>query len=214
MKVHSRDIIEKWAKEKLKTVDAGHDWWHIKRVLVNAKKIHQVEGGDWAIIELAVLLHDVLDPKFFDEEKMMTEIEQVLLDEQVPGFVIQQVLNIIRHLSFSKSWSGMQFDSPEFRIVQDADRLDAIGAIGIARAFSYGGHKGRDFYDSDVKPQEYTNADEYRKSKSTTINHFYEKLLLLQSQMKTQTGKKLAQERHEYMKGFLKQFYDEIGESL
>ncbi len=214
MKVHSRDIIEKWAKEKLKTVDAGHDWWHIKRVLVNAKKIHQVEGGDWAIIELAVLLHDVPDPKFFDEEKMMTEIEQVLLDDQVPGFVIQQVLNIIRHLSFSKSWSGMQFDSPEFRIVQDADRLDAIGAIGIARAFSYGGHKGRDFYDPDVKPQEYTNADEYRKSKSTTINHFYEKLLLLHSQMKTQTGKELAQERHEYMKGFLKQFYDEIGESL
>lgn len=214
MKEHLRDVIEEWAKDKLKAVDAGHDWWHIKRVLVNAKKIHEIEGGDWPVIELAVLLHDVPDPKFFDEEKMMIEIEQVLLDVGLPGSVIQHVLDIIRHLSFSKNWSDMEFDSPEFRIVQDADRLDAIGAIGIARAFSYGGHKGRDFYNPEVKPQNYSNAEEYRNSKSTTINHFYEKLLLLHSQMKTKTGKELAQQRHVYMQEFLKQFYNEIGESL
>ena len=145
---------EKYIQDLFEEEYSGHDWWHIKRVLVNAKKIHQIEGGDWSVIELAVLLHDVPDPKFFDEKKMMIEIEQTLLTEKLPDPIIHHVLDIIRHLSFSKSWSDMQFDSPEFRIVQDADRLDAIGAIGIARAFSYGGHKGRDFYNPDIKIKE------------------------------------------------------------
>ncbi len=204
--------IEEWAKSKLSSVDAGHDWWHIRRVLVNATKIHQVEGGDWSIIRLAVLLHDVADPKFFDEALMTKEIKDKLMAEQVNGEVVSHVMQIIQNLSFSKQWQGNDFDSLEFRIVQDADRLDAIGAIGIARAFSYGGHKGRDFYDPDKKPQTYRNAEEYRNTDGTTINHFYEKLLLLKDQMKTPTGRQMALQRHEYMEEFLRQFYSEVGQ--
>ncbi len=202
--------ITSWAKEKLQSVDAGHDWWHIKRTLTNAKKLHQTEGGDWHVIELAVLLHDVPDPKFFDEEKMLVEVEQKMESEGVSLSKCEHVMQIIKHLSFSKQWSGKAFDSLEFRIVQDADRLDAIGAIGIARAFSYGGHKGRDFYDPEVPVQKYANAEAYRKSDAPTINHFYEKLLLLKDLMKTDSGKTMAQQRHDYMEGFLKQFYSEV----
>jgi len=202
--------ITSWAKEKLEFVDAGHDWWHIKRVLTNAKKLHQIEGGNWYVIELAVLLHDVPDPKFFDEEKMLVEVEQKMKSEGIDTDTSEHVMQIIKHLSFSKQWTGKAFDSLEFRIVQDADRLDAIGAIGIARAFSYGGHKGRDFYDPDVSSSVYSNADDYRKSDAPTINHFYEKLLLLKDMMKTETAKTMAIQRHEYMEGFLKQFYSEV----
>nr|WP_321406059.1 HD domain-containing protein [uncultured Carboxylicivirga sp.] len=214
MKEQVRNNIEKWAKEKLISVDAGHDWWHIERVLANAKKIHHNEGGEWMVIELSVLLHDVPDPKFFDEEQMLLEIREKLQNEGIDSNVQEHIMQIISHLSFSKGWSENKFDSLEFRIVQDADRLDAIGAVGIARAFSYGGHKGRDFYDPKIKPAQFNNAEEYRNSNGTTINHFYEKLLLLKDQMKTVTGKQLANQRHEYMESFLKQFYNEIGDVL
>nr|WP_319399961.1 HD domain-containing protein [uncultured Carboxylicivirga sp.] len=212
MKRNVIENIEVWAMDKLSEVDAGHDWWHIKRVLENARRIHKTEGGDWNIIELAVLLHDVPDPKFFDEEKMLLEIENKLLAEGLDTSDVTHILQIIKFLSFSKGWGTDKFDSAEFRIVQDADRLDAIGAIGIARAFSYGGHKKRDFYNPEIKPQTYMNAQEYRNSNGTTINHFYEKLLLLRDDMKTVTGKKMAAQRHNYMLGFLQQFYNEIGE--
>lgn len=203
-------IVELWAKQKLEAADAGHDWWHIRRVLVNARKIQKAEGGNLEIVELAVLLHDVADPKFFDEDVMLGEIRKKLISEKVEEDTVHHVMQIIRNLSFSKQWSAESFDSTEFRIVQDADRLDAIGAVGIARAFSYGGHKGRDFYDPDKKPQTYNDAGEYRNNDGTTINHFYEKLLLLKDMMKTLTGRQMADQRHEYMKGFLEQFYNEV----
>ncbi len=212
MKSKTSQVIRDWAKSKLQSVDAGHDWWHIERVMINAKKLYTIEGGDWGVIELAVLLHDVPDPKFFDEEKMLQEIIAVLNEEQLPQDDIEHILQIIQNLSFSKQWSHNGFDSLEYRIVQDADRLDAIGAIGIARAFSYGGHKGREFYNPDKKPQQYNDAMAYRKSDSPTINHFYEKLLLLKDLMKTEAGKKMALQRHEYMEGFLQQFYSEMGQ--
>ncbi|MCU4163924.1 HD domain-containing protein [Carboxylicivirga caseinilyticus] len=214
MKEQVRNNIEEWAKEKLISVDAGHDWWHIERVLANAKKIHQIEGGEWTVIELSVLLHDVPDPKFFDEEQMLLEIRDKLQNERIDTNVLEHIMQIISHLSFSKGWSENEFDSLEFRIVQDADRLDAIGAVGIARAFSYGGHKGRDFYDPKIIPAQFNSAEEYRNSNGTTINHFYEKLLLLKDQMKTVTGRQFANQRHEYMEGFLNQFYNEIGDVL
>lgn len=212
MQNNTISIITSWAKEKLQSVDAGHDWWHIKRVLSNARKIHALEGGSWMVIELAVLLHDVPDPKFFDEEKMLVEVEKKLQSEGVDFQTSEHVMHIIKHLSFSKQWSGKSFDSHEFRIVQDADRLDAIGAIGIARAFSYGGHKGRDFYNPMQDVRSYNNAEDYRSSDAPTINHFYEKLLLLKDMMKTKSGMVMAEQRHAYMEGFLKQFFRELGE--
>ena len=132
MMIELQHNIEEWAKSKLKMVDAGHDWWHIKRVLVNARKIHQIEGGEWDIIELAVILHDVPDPKFFDENEMLKAIKDKLLQENVSVDKTDHIIQIIQNMSFSKQWSSKSFDSRELRIVQDADRLDAIGAIGIA----------------------------------------------------------------------------------
>jgi len=203
--------IEEWVQDKLAECEAGHDWWHIIRVRNNAQKIHEHEKGDWHVILLAVLLHDVADTKFFDEFESLMLIEQKLLDLQIERHVIDHVILIIQNMSFSKQWSEEQFESHELKIVQDADRLDAMGAIGVARAFSYGGHKGRDFYNPDIKPQSYDDAEAYRSSDSPTINHFYEKLLLLKEQMNTETGRLMAEDRHRFMEDYLKQFFKEWG---
>ncbi|WP_430813881.1 HD domain-containing protein [Carboxylicivirga sp. RSCT41] len=203
--------IEEWAQKKLSELEAGHDWWHIIRVRNNAQQIHQTEGGDWNTILLAVLLHDIADTKFFDEVEALMLIEQKLQEYDIEQNMIDHVIKIIQNLSFSKQWSDSSFTSIELKVVQDADRLDAIGAIGIARAFSYGGHKGRDFYNPNISPQEYSNIDEYRKSNSPTINHFYEKLLLLKDKMNTQTGLSMARERHAFMEKYLEQFFNEWG---
>ena len=203
------ESIETWVKHKLELCEPGHDWWHIERVRSNARIIHEREGGNWEIIHLASLLHDVADAKFFDEDNAMIEIEQLLKNNEMSDLMIKSVLDIIKNMSFSKEVEGNGFDSLEYRIVQDADRLDAIGAIGIARAFSYGGLKKRPMYDPAIKPVEYKSTEAYRKSVAPTINHFYEKLLRLKDKMKTESGKLMAAERHRFMEVYLEQFYNE-----
>jgi uncharacterized protein len=162
---------------------------------------------------LAALLHDIADPKFHDGDesvgpKMASEF---LKSQQVDEAIIEHVVNIIRHMSFKNSLDnqGKVFSSIELQIVQDADRLDAIGAIGIARAFNYGGYKNRELYNPNIQPNLNMTKEEYKASKAPTINHFYEKLLLLKDRMNTETGKKIAQERHQFMLDFLEQFYKE-----
>ncbi len=203
--------IEEWAQEKLSECEAGHDWWHIIRVRNNAKIINQQEKGNWDVILLAVLLHDIADAKFFDEVEALMIIEQKLDELKIERSITDHVLLIIQNMSYSKQWSDGNFISTELKIVQDADRLDAMGAIGIARAFSYGGHKGRDFYNPSIAPQTYDDSEAYRTSTSPTINHFYEKLLLLKDQMNTKTGRLMAVERHRFMEYYLEQFFKEWG---
>ncbi len=205
--------IEAWAQKKLSDCESGHDWWHILRVRNNAYTIHKKEGGEWDIIVLAVLLHDIADTKFFDEVESLMLIERKLQEYSIEQNKIDHVLKIIQNLSFSKQWDHDDFSSIELKVVQDADRLDAIGAIGIARAFSYGGHQGRDFYNPGIAPQSFESSEQYRNSNGPTINHFYEKLLLLKDQMKTATGKFMATERHQFMELYLKQFFSEWGEN-
>jgi len=203
--------IENWVQERMVNVDPGHDYWHVKRVVNNALTICKREGGDELVIHIAALLHDTADAKFFDEQTALNEILLFLQSLDWDTNRSMHVIEIITHLSFSKSLEGDAFDSLEFRIVQDADRLDAMGAIGIARAFSYGTLKNRVFFDPEQKPQLFTSTADYRKSEAPTINHFYEKLLLLKDKMKTPTGKEMAEERHVFMEAYLKQFFKECG---
>lgn len=200
-----------FVKEKVKNYDAGHDWWHIERVWRNAQYINQFEHGDAFIIDLAALLHDIADAKFFNgDENVGPAIAKDYLNTNLIDFrVIEQVGQIIENMSFRKSLGLVDFQSQELDIVQDADRLDAIGAIGIARAFTYGGYKNRELYNPEIPPLSSISQEEYKKSTGPTINHFYEKLLLLKDKMKTRTGKRLAEERHYFMEKYLDQFYKE-----
>jgi uncharacterized protein len=198
-------------KQKLKDAEAGHDWFHIERVWKNARKIAQTENCDIFIVEIAALLHDIADSKFNDgneeigPETAKNILESLNLDEES----INNVVQIIRNISFKGGHKYSDFNSVELQIVQDADRLDAIGAIGIARAFNYGGFKNRTLYDPEIKPDLNMSKEAYKKSAAPTINHFYEKLLLLKDLMNTESGKKLAEERHLFMEQFLDQFYKE-----
>jgi uncharacterized protein len=208
------DIIDNtidFVKETLKDAEGGHDWHHIERVYNNAKNIAETEDADILVVELAALLHDIADPKFNngDEEKGPQLAAEFLTSISVDPAVITHVQNIIRYMSFKSSFDEATFTSIEMQIVQDADRLDAMGAIGIARAFNYGGHKGRAIYDPDIKPEVHTNKEAYKNSTAPTINHFYEKLLLLKDKMNTETGMRLAQQRHNFMLVYLDQFYKE-----
>ncbi len=200
-----------FVKEKVKNYDAGHDWWHVERVWKNAKYINQFEQGEQVIIDLATLLHDIADAKFFDgNEKVGPELAKAyLMANSIESSIMEPVINIIENLSFRKSLGQVDYSSKEFDVVQDADRLDAIGAIGIARAFTYGGYKNRELYNPEIPPLNIISQEEYKKSTSPTINHFYEKLLLLKDKMNTTTGKRLAEERHVFMKKYLDQFYKE-----
>jgi len=207
-------IIDKtidFVKETLAGAEAGHDWFHIERVYKTAKHINNLEKGNTLVVALAALLHDIADSKFNggDEEigpRIAGDFLQSLdLDEQT----ILHVQEIIRNLSFKASLGEITFASKELDIVQDADRLDAIGAIGIARAFTYGGFKNRVLYDPEIKPQQYADKEAYKNTVAPTLNHFYEKLLLLKDLMKTAAGKQLAEERHEFMLTYLQQFYAE-----
>ncbi|MAD97697.1 MAG: phosphohydrolase [Flavobacteriaceae bacterium] len=202
-----------FVKVELQSAEGGHDWFHIERVHKNALLIAQGEKADAFIIELAALLHDIADSKFHngDESIGPRKASQFLQSESVSQEIIDQVVYIIQNMSFKNSLESKTAlnKSIEFQIVQDADRLDAIGAIGIARCFNYGGFKNRPLYDPDIKPNLNMDKESYKKSTAPTINHFYEKLLLLKDQMNTQTGRKIAQERHGYMEGFLNQFYAE-----
>jgi uncharacterized protein len=200
-----------FVQDTLKNAEGGHDWWHIHRVWTNAKLIAQTEQADLLVIELAALLHDIADSKFHngDEEIGPTTAGNYLQSIGLNADTILHVQNIIRHMSFKSSFDKPAFHSDELAIVQDADRLDAIGAIGIARAFSYGGFKGREIYNPEIKPDPNQSKEAYKNSTAPTINHFYEKLLLLKDKMNTETGKQLAQQRHDFMESYLNQFYFE-----
>lgn len=201
-------------KNTLKDTEKGHDWWHIKRVVTNAKNIWKVEqAGDWFIIEAAALLHDIADPKFnHNDDRVGPQTTSAILHKlNIDQEKLDHIVNIVANVSFKGGNIPSNFDSLEFRIVQDADRLDALGAIGISRAFHYGGYKNRVLYDPSIIPKIGMTPEEYRKHEGTTINHFYEKLLVLKDNMHTKTGRKLAEERHRFMESFLKQFYAEWG---
>lgn len=209
-------IIEEtteFVRHKLLDAEGGHDWFHIERVLKNAREIAAGEEVDLFVVELGALLHDIADYKFHNgDESIGPEVaRKFLAQQQVSEEVIDHVGNIITWVSFKGGNEQQAFTSPELKVVQDADRLDALGAIGIARTFNYGGFKNRPLFDPAVKPNLNMTKEEYKVSKAPTINHFYEKLLLLKDRMNTETGKKVAAERHEFMEQFLQQFYKEWG---
>jgi len=207
-------IVEKtieFVKETLAGAEGGHDWWHTYRVLQNTRAIAKGEKADILICELSALLHDIADPKFHngDEKKGSLIAREFLEKQKVSESRINAIIDIVENVSFSKFQGSGITKSPELQIVQDADRLDAMGAIGVARAFNYGGYKNRVMYDPGISAKKYLTSLEYRNSPAPTINHFYEKLLLLKGLMNTDTGRRMAEKRHEYMLGFLKEFFEE-----
>lgn len=200
-----------FVKETLKNAEGGHDWFHIERVLNNSRLIAQGEKADLQIVELGALLHDIADSKFHggDESVGPKVALEFLRSQKAPKEVIDHVIKIIENISFKGGNVDQKFNSAELDIVQDADRLDALGAIGVARAFNYGGFKGRALYDPVIEPKLNMSREEYKASNAPTINHFYEKLLLLKDRMNTETGRKIAEERHQFMELYLDQFYGE-----
>ncbi len=195
----------------LADAEVGHDWFHIERVYKTAQTINATEKGDELVVSFAALLHDIADPKFHngDEEIGPNKAETFLKSIGVEPAVITHVKLIIQNMSFKNSFDQNGFTSKEMQIVQDADRLDAIGAIGIARAFTYGGFKNRVLYDPAIPPVQNHSKESYKNTTAPTINHFYEKLLLLKDMMNTETGKAIALERHHFMLSYLDQFYGE-----
>lgn len=210
------EIISKtteFVKQTLANAEGGHDWFHIQRVLNNAVQISKTENVNKFVVSLGALLHDIADAKFHDgDETVGPKIAvEFLKSIQVEQSIIDHVVKIIENISFKNSLGGPEkaFASPELQVIQDADRLDAIGAIGVARAFNYGGFKNRTLYNPSISPNLEMTKEEYKNSDAPTINHFYEKLLLLKDKMNTETGKKMAEERHQYMLDYLEQFYKE-----
>ncbi|WP_213521346.1 HD domain-containing protein [Nonlabens sp.] len=205
------DQTVQFVKTQLQNAEGGHDWFHIERVWKNAKLIAQDEKCDRGIVELGALLHDIADSKFHDgDETVGPRVAKEFLESlEVPKDVMEHVANIIKYISYKGGHQSKDFSSIELHIVQDADRLDAIGAIGIARTFNYGGFKNRAIYDPNIPADLDMTSAQYKKSTAPTINHFYEKLLLLKDLMNTETGRKVAQQRHDYMQSFLDQFYAE-----
>lgn len=207
-------LIEKcvnYVKSELAESEKGHDWWHVQRVWSMACLISATEPVDQFVVELAALFHDIADPKFHagDEEIGPAKAYEFLTSLNIEPAVIEHVVNIIRNISFKGGHKSSDFSSAELNVVRDADRLDAMGAIGIARAFHYGGYKNRLLYDPGIKPNMNMTKEEYRNSDAPTINHFYEKLLLLKELMHTPTGKSLAERRHAFMEQFLQEFESE-----
>lgn len=200
-----------FVKQKLANAEGGHDWFHIERVYKNALLIAKREDCDITIVQLGALLHDIADSKFHngDETVGPRMAKAFLIENNVEDKIIDHVVAIIENISFKGGNFIKQFNSIELQIVQDADRLDAIGAIGIARTFNYGGFKNRVLYDPEIGPVTNMTKEEYKSSESPTLNHFHEKLLLLKDKMNTTTGKQIARERHEFMESFLKQFHQE-----
>ena len=211
----NREIIEKtmiFVKNKLEGEGSGHDWWHILRVYNNALDIAEKEKDcDIFVIELAALLHDIADWKFHDGNlDKGSEISETFLTElNVPKETTAHISEIIKNISFKGANVKNTITTKEGMIVQDADRLDAIGAIGIGRAFAYGGFMKREMYNPDIPYEIHNTFEEYKSKNGSTINHFYEKLLLLKDKMNTKTGKEKAEKRHEFMCSFLDEFYSE-----
>lgn len=211
---HHSVIIENtiaFVKETLKNAEGGHDWWHIFRVWNNARLLNKTEQANQKIIELAALLHDIADSKFNDGDETIGPLKakDFLLTQDIDRESIDHIILIIENISFKGGHSMSELSSKEFEIVQDADRLDAIGAIGIARAFNYGGFKNREIYNPEIPPNLNMSKEDYKKSTAPTLNHFYEKLLLLKDRMNTQSGKDMAEKRHQFMLEYLDQFYSE-----
>lgn len=200
-----------FVKEKLQGAEAGHDWFHIERVWKLSKKIADTEAANQEVVELAALLHDIADPKFHDgdESLALTVSKDFLQSQNVSDEVTSQVLFIIQNISLKNRGEVPDILPIELQIVQDADRLDAIGAIGIARTFNFGGFKNNRMYDPEIPPRIGMSKEEYKKSNGTTINHFYEKLLLLKDLMHTEKAKEIATKRHLLMLNFLDEFYKE-----
>ena len=208
------EIIQKtiaFVKETLEGAEAGHDWFHIERVWKLSLKIAETEGGNREVVELAALLHDIADPKFHngDETLALKISEEWMNSLNVSQDVVEQVLFIIKNISFKNCGESPENPPIELQIVQDADRLDAIGAIGIARTFNFGGFKNNMMYHPEIPPKLNMSKEEYKKNEGTTVNHFYEKLLLLKDLMNTNSAKKIAAERHDFMLKFLERFYKE-----
>ncbi len=200
-----------FVKHSLNDAEGGHDWWHVYRVWKTAVHIAREEKVDMLVVELGALLHDIADSKFHNgnEEIGPARARSFLQSLEIKENIIDHVVNIIANISFKGGKVKQQFKSPELDVIQDADRLDALGAIGIARTFNYGGYKGRAIYDPDIKPNLQLTKEEYKNSTAPTLNHFYEKLLLLKDLMNTKTGKQMAEKRHEFMVAYLDQFYNE-----
>lgn len=200
-----------FVKETLTDAEGGHDWWHIFRVCQLAKHIGQTEKVDMLIVELGALLHDIADAKFHEGDesigpkKARAFLESLDIDNQI----IIHIEKIITNISFKGGKEKRTFSSLELDVIQDADRLDAMGAIGIARTFNYGGFKNRELYNPNIIPNLEMSKEEYKNSTAPTLNHFYEKLLLLKDRMNTTTGKTMAHHRHHYMKEFLNEFHSE-----
>lgn len=207
---------EAFVKNALKNAEGGHDWFHILRVWNNAKLIAKNENVDGFVVELGALLHDIADSKFHEgDETIGPKIAREFLEcQQVDESIIVHIENIISNISFKGGNFKQQFNSTELEVIQDADRLDAIGAIGIARTFNYGGFKNRPLYNPEIPPNLNQSKEAYKNSDAPTINHFYEKLLLLKTRMNTETGKRIAEDRHNFMEQFLNQFYGELNGKL
>lgn len=196
-----------FVKEKLRDAEKGHDWWHTYRVWKLAKSLGKNQNVDMEIVELGALLHDIADSKFHNgDETVGPKIARDFLKSKISEDKIEHVIKIIENISFS---SKQTFKSKELDVVQDADRLDGMGAMGIARTFVYSGYKNREMYNPEIKPQLNMSKEEYKKNEGTAINHFYEKLLLLKDKMNTEKGKEMAVRRHKFMEMYLEEFYRE-----
>lgn len=212
--MNKEEIISKtvdYVKAKLSRESSGHDWWHVYRVWKNGKHIAEIEKADSFVVELAALLHDIADWKFNNGDETIGGkvargwLESLSLEKEI----IDHVCEIIDNSSFKGAGVENKIKKLEGKILQDADRLDAIGAIGIARAFAYGGSKNREIYNPDIKPEFHTTSEQYKNNNSTTVNHFYEKLLLLKDLMHTDTAKQMAEDKNQFMELFLSKFMKE-----
>ena len=210
----NQNLIENtvdFVKEKLDGAEAGHDWFHMERVWKLSKKIAEKEKCNMKVVELSALLHDIADSKFHNgDETIALKVSRDFLEkENAAEEIIEKVLFIIKNISFKNRNEAPENLPIELKIVQDADRLDAIGAIGIARTFNFGGFKNNLMYHPEIPPKLNMSKEEYKKNEGTTINHFYEKLLLLKDLINTKKGEEIAAVRHDFMLKFLDQFYSE-----
>jgi len=205
------DTTIEFVKQQLKDAEGGHDWFHIERVYKNALLIAKEESCNIEVVQLGALLHDIADSKFNNGDETIGPIvaREYLYLQNVSQETVEHVIAIVENISFKGGNFEKKFNSIELQIVQDADRLDAIGAVGIARTFNYGGFKNRALYNPEVAPNLNMTKEEYKNSEAPTLNHFYEKLLLLKDKMNTVTAKRIAKERHQFMELFLSQFYAE-----
>lgn len=202
---------EAYVRGRMEGEGSGHDWWHVHRVRQTALRLAREEGADPYVVELAALLHDVADHKFHggDETAGPRAAREWLEGLGVEEAVVRHVCAIIAELSYKGAGVPTPMSTPEGRVVQDADRLDAIGAIGVARTFAFGGSRGRPMHDPEAAPEAHGSFEAYKASRGPTINHFHEKLLLLRDRMNTAAARRVAEERHRYVEGFLEQFFRE-----